>query len=69
MKGDTPAVVMAYHTAEQLPVYAYLAEHYLRLRPLVLFGAGRDDAEPLLRGRGQLGRPVRRAQAASARTT
>jgi phospholipase C len=28
MKGDTPAIVMAHHTAEQLPVYAYLAEHY-----------------------------------------
>jgi phospholipase C len=28
MKGDTPAIVMAYHTAEQLPAYAYLAEHY-----------------------------------------
>src|SRR3954452_10255932 len=28
MHGDTPAVVMAYHTAEQLPAYAYLAEHY-----------------------------------------
>jgi phospholipase C len=28
MKGDTPAVVMAYHTAKQLPAYAYLAEHF-----------------------------------------
>src|SRR3954452_5749157 len=28
MKDDTPAIVMAYHTAEQLPAYAYLAEHY-----------------------------------------
>ena len=27
-KGDSPAVVMAYHTAEQLPVYAYLAEEF-----------------------------------------
>jgi phospholipase C len=25
---DSPAVVMAYHTAKQLPVYAYLAENY-----------------------------------------
>ena len=25
---DTPGTVMAYHTAEQLPVYAYLAEHF-----------------------------------------
>lgn len=24
-KGDSPAVVMAYHTARQLPVYAYLS--------------------------------------------
>ena len=28
IKDDTPAIVMAYHTAEQLPAYAYLAEHY-----------------------------------------
>jgi phospholipase C len=28
LKGDTPATVMAYHTAEQLPLYAYLAEHF-----------------------------------------
>ena len=27
-KGDSPAVVMAYHTAKQLPVYAYLAEEF-----------------------------------------
>jgi phospholipase C len=27
-KGDSPAVVMAYHTAQQLPVYAYLAEQF-----------------------------------------
>jgi phospholipase C len=27
-KDDSPAVVMAYHTAMQLPVYAYLAENY-----------------------------------------
>lgn len=26
--GDTPATVLAYHTAEQLPVYAYLADHF-----------------------------------------
>jgi phospholipase C len=26
--GDTPGTVLAYHTAEQLPVYAYLAEHF-----------------------------------------
>jgi phospholipase C len=26
--GDTPATVMAYHTAPQLPVYAYLAERF-----------------------------------------
>jgi phospholipase C len=28
LKGDTPATVMAYHTAEQLPVYAYLADQF-----------------------------------------
>lgn len=27
-KGDSPATVMAYHTAEQLPVYAYLADQF-----------------------------------------
>jgi phospholipase C len=27
-KGDTPGTVMAYHTAKQLPVYAYLADQY-----------------------------------------
>src|SRR6266498_1589467 len=27
-KGDSPATVMAYHTAKQLPVYAYLAEQF-----------------------------------------
>jgi phospholipase C len=27
-KGDSPATVMAYHTAEQLPVYGYLAEQF-----------------------------------------
>jgi phospholipase C len=27
-KGDSPAVVMAYHTAVQVPVYAYLAEEF-----------------------------------------
>jgi len=27
-KGDSPDVVMAYHTAKQLPTYAYLAEHF-----------------------------------------
>jgi phospholipase C len=27
-KGDSPGVVMAYHTAKQLPVYAYLAEEF-----------------------------------------
>jgi phospholipase C len=26
--GDSPGTVLAYHTAEQLPVYAYLAEHF-----------------------------------------
>jgi phospholipase C len=26
--GDSPAVVMAYHTAKQLPVFAYLADQY-----------------------------------------
>jgi phospholipase C len=28
LKGDSPATVMAYHGAEQLPVYAYLAEQF-----------------------------------------
>ena len=28
MKGDSPGIVMAYHTAEQLPVYAYLADRF-----------------------------------------
>jgi phospholipase C len=27
-KGDSPGVVMAYHTAKQLPAYAYLAEQF-----------------------------------------
>ncbi|MFL6012471.1 MAG: alkaline phosphatase family protein [Gaiellaceae bacterium] len=27
-KGDSPATVMAYHTAKQLPVYAYLADTF-----------------------------------------
>jgi phospholipase C len=27
-KGDSPATIMAYHTAEQLPVYAYLADQF-----------------------------------------
>ena len=62
-RSATPDVVMAYHTADQLPVYAYLARPVLRLRPLVLLGAGRDDAEPLLRRRRQLGRPARQPQA------
>jgi len=28
LKGDTPATVMAYHTEEQLPMYAYLADQF-----------------------------------------
>ena len=28
MQGDSPATIMAYHTAEQLPVYAYLADRF-----------------------------------------
>ena len=27
-RGDSPGVVMAYHTAKQLPVYAYLADQF-----------------------------------------
>src|SRR5882672_7226285 len=27
-KGDSPGIVMAYHTAKQLPVYAYLADEF-----------------------------------------
>ena len=62
-RGGNPGVVMAYHTAEHLPVYAYLARPVLHLRPLVLLGPGRDDAEPLLRGGRYLERPPRQHEA------
>ena len=50
----------------QLPVYDYLAAQLLRLRPLVLLAAGRDDAEPLLRGGRHVRRTAGGAEAASA---